>query len=180
MDEINREVQNNPVEQVSAARREVVDRARQLWIKRLIDLSRRNNLLYFRDLKTGTLDLSTADPDGMVDLLSGEAVGLGKLLGRRDDETLVARLLEIRRRAKSNEEEKGLQTLFVALGMATWEAGDGGRPSESPVVLVPIGIETRGTEGRGPCLIRKGDIQINLVLLHVLESEHGMRVATAL
>jgi very-short-patch-repair endonuclease len=101
---------------------------------------------------------------------------LGKLLGRRDDETLVARLLEIRRRAKSNEEEKGLQTLFVALGMATWEAGDGGRPAESPVVLVPISIETRGTEGRGPCIIRKGDIQINLVLLHVLEAEHGIRL----
>jgi hypothetical protein len=73
MDEINREVQNSPVEQVSAARREIVDRARQLWIKRLIDLSRRNNLLYFRDLKTGTLDISTADPDRMVELLSGEA-----------------------------------------------------------------------------------------------------------
>ena len=176
MDEIKKDVQNNPVEQVSAARRDVVDRARQLWIKRLIDLSRRNNLLYFRDLKTGTLDLSTADPESMVDLLSGEVVGLGKLLGRRDDETLVARLLEIRRGAKSNEEEKGLQTLFVALGMATWEAGDGGRPAESPVVLVPVSIETRGTEGRGPCLLRKGEIQINLVLLHVLESEHGIRL----
>jgi len=176
MDETNRGVQNNPAEPISAARRELVDRARQSWIKRLIDLSRRNNLLYFRDLKAGTLDLSTADQDRMVELLSGESVGLGKLLGRTDDETLVAKLLEIRRRAKSNEEEKGLQTLFVALGMATWEAGDDGRPAESPVVLVPISIETRGTEGRGPCLIRKGDIQINLVLLHVLESEHGIRL----
>jgi predicted dehydrogenase len=33
---------------VAAARREAVDRARQSWIRKLIDLSRRNNLLYYR------------------------------------------------------------------------------------------------------------------------------------
>jgi hypothetical protein len=32
----------------------LVERARQTWRSRLIDLSRRNNLLYFRHLKTGT------------------------------------------------------------------------------------------------------------------------------
>ena len=35
-----------------------VEAARQQWIAKLIDPSRRNNLLYFRDLKVGTLDLS--------------------------------------------------------------------------------------------------------------------------
>ena len=163
-----------PAKEISAGRREAVDRSRQLWVERLIDLSRRNNLLYFRDLKTGTLDLSTAAPDAIAELLSGEPVSLGKLLGQVDDEREVARLLEIRRRAKANEEEKGLQTLFVALGMATWEAEDGGRPPESPVILVPVSIETRGAHGSGPSLLRKGEIQINLVLLHVLESEHGI------
>src|ERR1017187_9304520 len=37
---------------VSAQRREAVDKARQSWIRKLIDLSRRNNLLYYRPLKT--------------------------------------------------------------------------------------------------------------------------------
>jgi hypothetical protein len=46
---------------VSAARREAVDRARQSWIRKLVDLSRRNNLLYYRPLKTGTLDLTSAE-----------------------------------------------------------------------------------------------------------------------
>jgi hypothetical protein len=56
---------------VSAARREAVDRARQSWIRKLIDLSRRNNLLYYRLLKTGTLDLTSAESSGMATLLSG-------------------------------------------------------------------------------------------------------------
>jgi len=32
-----------------------LDKARQAWISRLIDLSQRNNLLYFRPLKVGTV-----------------------------------------------------------------------------------------------------------------------------
>jgi len=42
-----------------------VDAARQGWIRKLVDLSRRNNLLYFRELKVGTLDLSDA-PEGRI------------------------------------------------------------------------------------------------------------------
>src|ERR1700722_1684076 len=40
---------------VSAARGQAVDRARQSWIRKLIDLSRRNNLLYYRPLSLGKL-----------------------------------------------------------------------------------------------------------------------------
>jgi len=40
---------------------QTVEAARQLWIEKLIDLSRRNNLLYFRPLKTGTLEFSSPD-----------------------------------------------------------------------------------------------------------------------
>ena len=66
---------------VSAARREAVDRARQSWIRKLIDLSRRNNLLYYRRPKTGTLDLTSAESSGMATLLSGvEPVSIEKLL----------------------------------------------------------------------------------------------------
>ena len=67
----------DPVPELPQARRDAVHRARTEWRKRLIDTSRRNNLLYFRDLKVGTLD--------------------------------------------------------VAMGMATWTAGDGGRDAEAAV-----------------------------------------------
>ena len=54
---------------IAPERRERVDRAREVWIKKLIDLSRRNNLLFYRDLQTGTLDLSTAPTDAIQSLL---------------------------------------------------------------------------------------------------------------
>jgi hypothetical protein len=45
----------------------LVDAAPQQWTRKLIDPSRRNNLLYFRTLKTGTLDLSDAAPKDFAD-----------------------------------------------------------------------------------------------------------------
>ena len=160
---------------LSSERRAVVDKAREEWIRRLIDLSRRNNLLYFRDLKTGTLDLTDGDAEAVGRLLAGETVPLARLLPHTDDVKAAARLQQIRRRALSNLEERGLETLFLALGMASWKPADEGRPPESAVLLVPVGVEVRGREGRNLALRRTGDVQANLVLLHLL-SEYGCRL----
>ncbi len=162
---------------VTDARREAVDRVRQIWIRKLIDLSRRNNLLYYRPLKTGTLDLSSADPTLMAALLSGEeAVSVSKLVANIQDESVTNLVREIARRAQVNAEEKGLQTLFVALGMATWPADDGGRPAESPILLFPVALESKGSHSFS--IRRAGDLQLNLVLLQVLETQFGVSLSS--
>lgn len=166
-----------PPRGISSERRAAVNHAREAWIRRLIDLSRRNNLLYFRDLKTGTLDLSDSNREGWIALLRGESVALDRLLPEGDDPHITARAQEIRRRALANLEEKGLETLFLALGMATWPAVDEGRPAECAVLLAPVTIERRGREGRELALRRRGEVQANPVLLHVLEIEHGLLVS---
>ena len=38
----------------------------KVWTGQLVDLSGRNNLLYYHDLKRGTLDLSEAVPERVV------------------------------------------------------------------------------------------------------------------
>lgn len=160
---------------VSTQRRQVVERARDGWVRRLIDLSRRNNLLYYRDLKSGTLDLTGADRPALTDLWHGKTVPLTRLLPGADETKTAATVREIARRAQANLEEKGLETLFLTLGMATWPATDDGRPPEAAVLLCPVTVEMRGL-GRSVALRRTGEIQVNLVLLHVLEVEHGCKV----
>src|SRR5438874_5786188 len=111
----------------SSPRLAAVDKARQAWISRLIDLSQRNNLLYFRPLKVGTLDLTAADHDVLAELLSGKSVPLHKLLSDDADRTkITAQAKEIARKAKENVEERGLETLSLAAGMASWEAAEHG------------------------------------------------------
>ena len=46
-----------------------VEKARQAWIKKLIDQCRRKNLLYYRSLKWGTLSLSLENGDRYGDVL---------------------------------------------------------------------------------------------------------------
>ncbi len=155
-----------------------VDQAREAWIRRLIDLSRRNNLLYFRDLKVGTLDLIGYDAITMEELLGGRSTTLRRMLPTVTDETRTsARIQEIRRRALANLEEKGLDTLFIALGMATWHPLDEGSPPQAAVLMLPISIEAKGHDAMSFTIRRSGDIQVNLVLLHVLEAELNCKVS---
>jgi hypothetical protein len=161
---------------VSPERRAAVIKARDSWVGKLIDLSRRNKLLFYRDLKTGTLDLSKNDPKVLSDLLRGDSVTLASLLPGADEVSTSARANEIRRTALSNLEERGLETLFIAFGFATWLATDGGRPAESPILLVPVVLEKRGREGRALSMRLAGDLQINPVLLFSLEQEHGRQI----
>lgn len=159
------------------ARTEAVDAARKRWTEKLIDTSRRNSLLFFNSKrKTGLLDVTKADAEAMRQLLSGEAVPVARLVPDVDPRLSAARALEIRKRAIANLEEKGLQTLFLALGAATWESRDGGSNPQSPVVLVPIAIEPKGRDGRAATIQQAGDPQINLVLAHVLQTEFGVQV----
>ncbi len=130
--------------------RAIVDAARDVWIRRLIDPSRANSLLFYRDLKVGTLDL-TEQPDAVRGLLDGEILRIDSLLPPpfpdaqgdrllRERELAQARkriehaLTAMQRKALGNLEEKGIDTLFLAHGMATWPAPDGGRPYDAPLL----------------------------------------------
>src|SRR5262249_33890098 len=143
--------------------RRVVDAARGVWMRRLIDHSRANSLLFYRDLKVGTLDLS-AESEAVDRLLAGQMLTVESLASagkHADSLDLVVRaqaeaegrqrvrnaLIALQRKALGNREEKGIETLHLAMGMATWPASDGGRPYDAPVVLLPARIEARGRTG---------------------------------
>ena len=105
--------------------------ARAAWTRHLVDLGGRNTLLWYRDLPTGTLDLTTAHPGGVASMMAGRPTKLSDLVRE------PAALEDARRRAraiaaKSRElaEERGILTCFLAVGMATWAARlPDGRPA---------------------------------------------------
>ena len=165
---------------ISPERRRLVDAAREAWIKKLIDLSRRNNLLFYRDLQAGTLDVSTAPPEAILTLLQSSrenaaGVPLSRLVPDRSEHSgSSARIREIAARAQVNLEERGLDTLFLGLGVASWPQDDGGRPAEAPVLLVPLAAVPSGRESRNWTLRRTGDLRVNDVLLFALQVQHGI------
>src|SRR5438552_9185643 len=90
-------------------RRAVVERARQHWVSRLIDLSRRNRLLYFQPLRVRTVELDAGQVGRALPLLSGQPVPAGRIFGRQD---LVGR--EEERELFSDLDELGIADLGVA------------------------------------------------------------------
>ena len=170
----------------NVGRAELVRRAAERWRKDLVDTSGRNRLRRFRDLRTGTLDLTperaeNLDRRALDRLLSGKTVGLYDLVPEQleDEEDQAAfvdarrRLSAIHKRALTDLEEKGVETCFAALGLATWKV-DQGTPPIAPVVLLPLEVEASGAAARDFKLRISGDAHMNPVLTHILRSEHDI------
>jgi hypothetical protein len=60
------------------------------------------------------------------------------------------------------------------MGSVTWPSDEGGRPTDAPVLLVPIQIDASGN--RSFRLVRAGPVQFNPVLAYALELDHGLEI----
>jgi very-short-patch-repair endonuclease len=152
---------------------EAIKRSAEEWRRKLTSLDRRNPTLYFRPLKTGTLrlpDLSSSEMAALVD--EGKALDLTVALEWTQD--CAKRIQAIRARARENEEERGIQTMFLALGMATWKSADGGRNPKAPIFLLPVTVTEPAKHVH---INRGGDLIINRVMLQFWEQEHNHKVA---
>src|SRR5437879_1094465 len=83
----------------SLLRERLVDAAREGWTNRLIDLSRRNNLLFYKPTQSGTLELPVS-PAMIAFLRDGETLPISELLA--SDQTKIAGVRAISRKGLEN------------------------------------------------------------------------------
>lgn len=148
------------------------------WSSDLIETTKRNPLLYYRDLKAGTLSIAEgAAPEALAKLLSGGRVGVSQLfpsLGDRD--AAVARVKSIRKRAQELFEERGVHSGYLVQGLATWwepDAIDGSRPPAAPVILREISILPKSA-AQQDFELQISEPQLNPVLAHHLAETQGV------
>jgi very-short-patch-repair endonuclease len=152
-----------------AARAAAVQRSAKTWTGALVDLTGRNNLLYYRDLKVGTLDLGDIDEGLLYSLLAGRSLPLSRLFPdeeRRAD--AIKRARTVRNRAQEHFEERGLETLYLACGMATWANQKTTTTPCAPVLLVPARLAARGAAQDDFDVSITGELEVNPTLLHML------------
>ena len=147
------------------------------WTSQLVDVTGRNTLLSFKDLKVGTLDL-TGIGDSSVDLLSGRSIRFSTTFKSEDLAGAARRGRAIQARSDENYEERGLRTLFVAWGMATWVNNKSTFTPRAPVLLCQAQLTARGSAADDFELVLTGDWEINPTLLHVLASDFDVRVSS--
>lgn len=155
-------------------RAQLVGRAAGEWKSALIDLTGRNNLLRYRDLQRGTLDLTAVDPVTIGDLLRGKTVKLSSLFNESDHlDQARLRLRAIHNKAKENEEERGLATVSIACGLATWVNKRGTWTPAAPVLLQSASLKPVGAAQDEFELSATGEMELNPTLLHILRLDFG-------
>lgn len=155
----------------------LVQKATADWKNALVDLGGRNNLLHYRDLKVGTLDLTRANPEVVRGLLLGKAIRVTTLFsdpGQVDQ--VLRRVRTIHNKAKENLEERGLETLSIGWGLATWDNKRAAWEPCAPVLLQRASLSPVGAAQDEFELSATGEMEVNPTLLHVLRADFGCKV----
>lgn len=150
---------------------EAIDR----WVRDLTDLGGRNSLIYPPQIRDAALNLTPstgADPDAVQRVLSGQRVALSECFQPKRLADAARRARAVTRRAGWQAEETGLQTLYLGLGVVSWNVEDGPRPA-APLLLAAAELTPRGRLSEDFHIEIVGGWQPNLVLIQLLKNGFG-------
>ncbi|MGB5755986.1 MAG: DUF4011 domain-containing protein, partial [Acidimicrobiales bacterium] len=169
---------------VEPDRKQHIAAAIDRWTRQLVDLTGNNRLIFYQELKSGTLDLDRFDPAAVADLYAGNEVRLSTLLGPEPDEADVAaaskRARAVAGTAQANFEEKGIGTLFLTSHRATWNAEGTTRATpNAPVLLAPLRISPVGAGRTDFEFEVTGPWEFNQTLLIFWTEQHGIQIDQA-
>ncbi len=152
--------------------------------RRLIDLGLRNPLLnylgrgieipgargaeIFERLVRNERSMSFGD-------VSVSAPSENRLDTAYDEEELKERLLRVSTTAKNDLQEKGMHSLYLAIGMIVWkEPGNGGKERRAPLLLVPVELTRTSVQESFRLRARADDLEGNLAAQARLFSDYGI------
>jgi very-short-patch-repair endonuclease len=158
-----------------------------LWQKDLIDMSRSNNLLYYRSTGRGSgIRLLVDDPNLLFDRLrKGEQAfsidEIDKTERAPDSDEMrefIARLSRLRSRARDDLNNRGINTLYLAFGLLQWKEAEYCEEEIcSPLILVPVVLSREGLLGSFQLRrLPEEDITINPTLREKLSHDFGIEL----
>jgi very-short-patch-repair endonuclease len=107
-------------------------------------------------------------------LLAGKTVRVSALFPGLEREQVLRRVRVIHNKAKENFEERGLETLSIGCGLASWENKRGTWEPCAPVLLQPVTMRPLGAAQDDFELAVVGEtMEPNPTLLHVLKVDFG-------
>lgn len=171
------------------------------WKKSLLDMTKRNRLLWYKPYRVGSLKFEKGifdnDVEDVLDLINNLAFNneiIEFIVDRKicdtgnvnNDETEKDEMIKKRtkilsnlnKKIKSENEEKGLNIGYIAVGFLRWyERDDTSVEIKSPLIMVPIKIEQDGRhESFKISLNSEEEITINPVIKKKLESDFSIKL----
>lgn len=174
------------------------------WKVGLADLGRRNPLIKFRQDSPRILEILTEEPDVLFKNLTEEKKSLHflmidsehqditqlkktkalpveknplELITRQIGNEQLKRLNKLRLEARRSFEERGVNSLFLALGTLTWYDKD--KPEDalvSPLILVPVDLIKEPRRDAYKISVLEEDIVLNPTLTQKLKQTFGIEL----
>lgn len=160
------------------------------WQEKLLQLDRRNRLLYFREGRSAVpfpdttptevsdwLDSAPTKRWRFVELDEGRADGRrsGAIRTGLEPGELRRRLTVLRRKDREWEEEQGLNVLFLAVGFLHWTDVDH-KPAESPLALIPCDLDRESVVGPWFLKRENDEVEPNVTLAYLLKKRFEFEI----
>ena len=149
------------------------------WTARAEKLGGRDTMLRYRESRDGSLDLSTAHPSGIAQLMAGRPTRLTSLIRdeqQRQDAGRRAR--SIAEKARELRIERSFSAAYLAIGAVrfTQRLSGSGQQVHAPLVLRRVEIRPVGRREDDVELTLDDTISINPAFVAFLRSELGIEV----
>lgn len=178
-----------------------IDSRVDAWKKKLLDLSKRNRLLSYRDTKRGSIRIVA--PDALTlwkDFVEDENPIIFSYINDEMEEeddngeseprlTIVGGNVEtnktlpeqqktlrsLRNKARSFINEQGVNALYLSFGFLNWtESANSSQIIQSPLILVPVTLQWESITSPFVLQLHDDEVVVNPTLVYKMESDFGM------
>lgn len=125
----------------------------------------------------GNRDLLISDEHQMLAEVARDAFAKGQIAVPLTGKEANNRLLELYRRANSDLQEGGTNTLFLAAGFLRWKKTEGDtRSYRAPLVLIPVKLTRRSAQSDFIIEHHEDDVRFNFTLLEFLKRDFALSI----
>ncbi|MCK0546996.1 DUF3320 domain-containing protein [Pseudomonas syringae] len=141
----------------------------------LLSSGQRIRILSVPDLKSSGRDVALYEQqnnENLVDEVARQALARGEVLASLEKVKLEATLIDLFRKARSDLEEGGANTLFLAIGFLKWKkTADDPKTYSAPLILLPVKLERKSALYGVTLSLLDEEPRFNLTLLELLRHD---------
>ncbi|HEX8592593.1 MAG TPA: DUF3320 domain-containing protein [Pseudomonas sp.] len=127
------------------------------------------------DLKSSGRDMALYEQqnnESLVDEVARQALARGEVLANLEKVKLEATLIDLFRKARSDLEEGGANTLFLAIGFLKWKkSAEDPKTYSAPLILLPVKLERKSALSGVTLSLLDEEPRFNLTLLELLRHD---------
>ncbi|WP_149330354.1 DUF3320 domain-containing protein [Citrobacter braakii] len=108
---------------------------------------------------------------------ASQALERGEVVSLLEKERLESSLIDLYRKSKSDLEEGGANTLFLAVGFLKWKkSADDPRSYSAPLILLPIQLDRKSALSGVTMRLLEEEPRFNLTLLELLHNDFALTI----